>query len=82
LELTLRSTGAAQAALVKDLVAPDGRVWMLADGDEAGARCAESLLVQVSPHRFTRLIKLDPGKQPTDYSLEDLARILTPEGAS
>ena len=56
-----------QARMATELVKPEGRVWLLPDGDESGQRCAESVLPQVSPSRFVRWVKLDEGKQPTDY---------------
>jgi hypothetical protein len=46
------------------------------DGNEAGERCALSLLRQVSPYRFTRWVKLDEEKQPTDLSAEQLKKNL------
>lgn len=58
----------AQAALIVSSVKPDGRVWLLPDGDEAGERLAESLLMKISPHRFVRWVKLAEAKQPTDMS--------------
>ena len=42
----------------------------------AGVRCAENVLSQVSPHRFTRWVKLAGGKQPTDCSAEELVAVL------
>ena len=56
-----------QAELIVSLVEPSGRVWIVPDGDDAGERHALSLLRLVSPHRFVRWIKLEAGKQPTDY---------------
>ena len=56
-----------QGSIIASLVRPDGRVWVVPDGDEAGARCAASVLVRVSPHRFIKWLKLDEGKQPTNY---------------
>jgi DNA primase len=61
-----------QADLIVSLVKPDGRVWLMPDGDEAGSRFAESLLRRVSPHRFTRWVKLNQNSQPTDLSVEQL----------
>lgn len=67
-----------QAELIVSLVKPDGRVWLMPDGNqtgnrnEAGKRCAQSLLMQVSPHRFTRWMKLEENIQPTDLSAEQL----------
>jgi len=61
-----------QAELIVSLVKPTGRVWLMPDGNEAGERCAQSLLLQVSPHRLVRWVKLTDGKQPTDLSTEQL----------
>lgn len=61
-----------QAELIVSLVKPDGHVWMLTDGDPAGDRHAQSLLTQVSLHRFVRCVKMDEGSQPTDLSVEQL----------
>jgi DNA primase len=61
-----------QAGLIVSLVKPMGRVWMMPDGNEAGERCALAILRQVSPHRFVRWVKLADGKQPTDFSGEQL----------
>ena len=61
-----------QAALVVSLVKPDGSVWLVTDGDAAGERHAHSLLTQISPHRFTRWVRLEENTQPTDLSAEQL----------
>jgi DNA primase len=61
-----------QAELIVSLVKPAGRVWLMPDGNEAGERCAQSVLLKVSPYRFTRWVKLDEEKQPTDLSAEQL----------
>lgn len=66
-----------QADLIISLVKPNGRVWIVPDGDKAGERVAQSLLVQVSPHRFVRWVKLDDGRQPTDLSGEQLKSCFT-----
>jgi len=66
-----------QAGLIVSLVKPDGRVWILPDGDKAGERFAQSVLLQVSPHRFVRWVKLDEGRQPTDLSAEQLKTCFT-----
>jgi DNA primase len=62
----------AQAELIVDLVKPDGKAWIMPDGNEAGVLCAKSLLEQVSPHRFVRWIRLAAHEQPTDCQTEDL----------
>lgn len=61
-----------QGELIVSLVKPNGRVWLMPDGNEAGERCALALFRQVSPHRFARWIKLERGTQPTDLSAEQL----------
>ena len=66
-----------QAELIASLVKPTGRVWLMPDGNEAGKRCAQSLLSQVSPHRFARWVKLDEDKQPTDLLAEQLKTSFT-----
>jgi len=67
-----------QAELIVSLVKPTGQVWIMPDGNqtgnrnEAGKRCAQSLLLQISPHRFVRWVKLEDDKQPTDLSEKQL----------
>jgi DNA primase len=68
-----------QAKLIVDLVKPDGRVWFMSDGDEAGILCAKSILEHVSQHRFIRWIRLDDGVQPTGLSPEQLDEVLLSE---
>jgi DNA primase len=69
-----------QAEIIARAVNPDGRIWILADGDEAGDRCAQSIFGLVGPHRFCRWVKLPPGKQPTDCAPQVLATLLPPIG--
>ncbi len=57
---------------IVSLVAPSGRLWILSDGDDAGSRWAESILSQIAPNRFTRWVKPEAGKQPTDLSAVEL----------
>lgn len=56
-----------QAELIVSLVMPEGKVWIVPDGDEAGERYTQSLLGKISQHRFVRWIRLEAHKQPTDY---------------
>jgi len=66
-----------QSELVVSLVKPAGRVWILPDGDDAGRRFAQSVLGQVSPHRFVRWVKITEGSQATDLSGEQLKSCFT-----
>jgi DNA primase len=63
---------ATQAELIVTLVKPNGRVWLVPDGDAAGLRYSQSVLSQVAPHRFIRWVKLADGQQPTDLALAEL----------
>lgn len=69
-----------QAELIVSLIKPDGRVWILGDGDNAGELHARSVLTKVSPHRFVRWVKLGEGKQPTDLPREQLLALLRRDG--
>jgi DNA primase len=64
-----------QALLICKLVSPSGRVWLMPDAGEGGERCAESVLIQIAPHRFIRWVKLDEG-QPTDRTPDELVKLL------
>lgn len=66
-----------QAELIVSLMKPSGRVWILPDGSKDGERLAQSLLIQVSPHRFTRWVQLDQGWQPTDLTAEQIKTCFT-----
>jgi DNA primase len=61
-----------QARLIVEAVEPDGRVWIMPDGNEAGERCGLELLKQVAIHRFVRWVRLTDGNQPTDLTAENL----------
>jgi len=63
-----------QAELIASLVKPNGQLWFMPDGDEAGERFAKSILLQVSQHRLVRWAKLQDGEQPIDLSEEELKR--------
>lgn len=66
-----------QAELIVGMVKPDGHVWIAPDGDTAGERHANTLLLRISPHRFVRWVKMGDGKQPTDLSREQLKTCFT-----
>ena len=66
-----------QAELIVSLVKPAGHVWLVPDGNEAGERCAQSLLLKASPYRFVRWMSLKDDKQPTDLSAEQLKTSFT-----
>ncbi len=72
------SCSESQATLIVSHTKPNGRVWLISDGDDAGNRCAESVLPQVAKHRFIRWVKLADGKQPTDYTGAELRSFLNP----
>lgn len=65
----------AQAEIIVDLVKPDGKVWALSDGDDAGVRCATSIFLKVAPHRLVRWVKLQLDEQPTDVPADELVAL-------
>jgi DNA primase len=64
-----------QVYLLNEWLNPDGRLWILSDGDAAGERCAHDLFSRLAPRNFVRWARLDKG-QPTDLSNEELADVL------
>lgn len=70
------SCSSEQASLIADHVTDDGRIWLLPDGNGAGAQMAAQALSLLAVCRFTRLIKLKGHEQPTDCSLDDLERLV------
>ena len=64
-----------QRDLVFELTNPNGRIWLLADGDKAGKQCAASLPSELAQGRFVKII-INEDKQPTDYSEQELKSLL------
>ncbi|MCW5976493.1 MAG: toprim domain-containing protein [Bryobacteraceae bacterium] len=52
------------------------RVTLLLDGDEPGRRAAERIASRLVRHLFVRIIELPFGKQPDQFSSEDLRVLL------
>jgi DNA primase len=67
-----------QGKLIVERVKPDGKVWLVPDGNEAGVRCAYDLFATVSPYRFVRWLRLAENEQPTDYPADDFAALMHP----
>lgn len=65
-----------QAELIVNLVVPEGRVWIISDGNVDGVNHALSLFKWIAPHRAVRWAKLPEGKQPIDLSASDLQSLL------
>ena len=55
-----------QAELITSLVAPECLVWIVQSGNPDGERFGRSVLDQLAPYRFVRLVKLGEGRHPTD----------------
>ena len=66
-----------QVELIVSLTRPASRIWIMPDEDKAGIKVAQSLLLQLSPLRFVRWVKLDEGQRPTDLSADALKVRLT-----
>jgi DNA primase len=65
-----------QGGLISDLVADGGRITLLPDGDDAGARCAVSLFEHISHPHYLRWVRLSGGNQPTDFPPSELSVLL------
>jgi DNA primase len=63
-----------QAVLIAQLVNPGGHVWIFTDGDEAGIRCAASILSKVSPYHLCRWVKVKEGEATDEFPAEQLSR--------
>jgi hypothetical protein len=72
------SCSPAQGKLIVDLVKPDGTIWLMPDGNEAGVLCAHSVFEEVAPHRCVRWLRLGENEQPTDLSPDELMELLNP----
>ena len=70
------SCSPSQAAAMTSILAADGRAWILADGDEAGARCATEVFQQLGTERLVRWIACPADQQPTDLMPEQLRAVL------
>jgi DNA primase len=73
------SCSVEQGELIVAMTKPDGRVWVIPDGDKAGEQCAKSMFEHVSPHRFCRWMCLGKDLQPTDFPKDGLVRLLNYE---
>lgn len=65
-----------QADLAVQFVLPGGHIIALTDGDDAGERCAMSIFAAAGGSRPIRWLKMDHGRQPTDYKPELLIELL------
>ena len=63
----------AQARLLLHLTREDGRIFVMPDGDEAGEKCALSVVSQVCADRMVRWVRL-MYKQEPDNLEEDTIR--------
>lgn len=69
-----------QAAIICDLVAPDGCVYVMPDGDAAGEKCAISVFEAVGTMRPVRWIRLASGEDPDSLTFEQVRRLLEDVG--
>lgn len=61
-----------QMELILALVSPTGHVRIMPDGDKAGERLAQSIVLRLAPERFVRWVKLEKDCRPSDLSEEQL----------
>lgn len=72
------SISEAQSNLILDILALDGTVWAMPDGDEAGEKCAHAVFEAVASQRAVRWVRLPDGKQPEDLDADGLGPLLDP----
>lgn len=65
-----------QGELLVELIEPQGRIWVMPDGDDAGAKCAVNVMTAAAAYRFVRWVRLKPGVQPDNLSADDLSILL------
>lgn len=70
------SVSETQTAQIIDLVEPNGRVWIMPDGDAAGRRWGDDLVRALAPNRWVRIVSLPEGSDPEAYSADALSSIL------
>jgi DNA primase len=70
------SCSTEQAALIVKASAPDGIIWILTDGDDAGDLCVESITQPIRRERKMQRLELGDGVQPTDLSLKELRKLI------
>ena len=51
-------------------------VWIMMDGDEAGRKAADDLILRLSRRIFVRRVDLPDGKQPDDMTADELKKLL------
>ena len=72
-----RSASSHQVDLMLDRLTEDGRLWIFTDEDDAGRECAKSLLCNIGSRRFVKWVRSgEEGKQPTDFTDDELAEML------
>lgn len=70
------SCSARQGALITGLVAEDGLVCVMPDGDSGGKACALSVFEQTGSARRVHWIRLEEGSQPDSFSGAELHALL------
>jgi DNA primase len=66
-----------QLEIIASVLKPSGRLWLMPDGDDAGQRLGQSVVGQISIHRFVRWIKLEEKCQATDLTPDKLKQHFT-----
>lgn len=69
-----------QAAIIRELVAPDGCVYVMPDGDAAGEKCALSVFEMVGTSRPVRWIRLECDEDPDGLTFEQIRRLFDDAG--
>jgi DNA primase len=65
-----------QLDLIVNASAPDGTVWIITDNDDAGVQCGGDLVELLDGMRKCEWLRISNGRQPTDYALKELRRLI------
>lgn len=69
-----------QASIIRELLAAEGCVYVMPDGDAAGEKCALSVFEMVGSYRAVRWIRLEDGQDPDSLTFEQTRRLLDEVG--
>ena len=69
--------GSSMSSRQEDLLAQTfDDVWIMMDGDEAGRKASDDLVLKLSRRMFVRCVDLPSGKQPDDMTADELKKLL------
>jgi DNA primase len=65
-----------QADLIVAASADDATIWIIPDDDHGGVQCGDDLMQRLDGRRKAEWLHLSDGRQPTDYTLRELRKLI------